>query len=132
MHGSIDPAGPFVLTRDDYDHYPTSHPRFWQLLQAQSLTKTFLFLGFSFTDPNLELVFRLARTHTADIQREHFAIMKKPDDSGDPDRDAKAMRAFEMKIDDFEKAGVHVVVASYTTSTRSSASSSHDADRRSS
>ncbi|MGQ0434365.1 MAG: SIR2 family protein [Microthrixaceae bacterium] len=110
MHGSIDPPGPFVLTRDDYDLYATTHPRFWQLLQAQFLTKTFLFLGFSFTDPNLELVFRLARTHTADIPREHFAIMKKPDDSGDLRRDAKAMRAFELKIDDFEKAGVQVVV----------------------
>ena len=36
--------------------------------------------------------------------------MKKPDDGGDLRRDAKAMRAFELKIDDFEKAGVQVVV----------------------
>lgn len=114
MHGSVDPPGPFILTRDDYDHYPTTHPRFWQLLQAQFLTKTFLFLGFSFTDPNLELVLRLARTHTADIPREHFAIMKEPDDRGDLDGNAKAMRAFQLKIDDLQKAGVHVVVvASY-------------------
>src|SRR5258708_7516734 len=27
MHGSIDPPGPFVLTRDDYELYPTTHPR---------------------------------------------------------------------------------------------------------
>lgn len=40
MHGSIDPPGPLILTRDDYEQYPTTHPRFWQLLQAQFLTKT--------------------------------------------------------------------------------------------
>ena len=82
MHGSIEPPGPLVLTRNDYEQYPTTHPRFWQLPQAQFLTQTFLFLGFSFTDPNLELVFRLARTHTPDTPREHFAIMKEPDGSG--------------------------------------------------
>ena len=67
MHGSIDPPSQIVLTRDDYDRYPDTHPRFWQLLQAQFLTKTFLFLGFGFTDPNLDVVFKLVRLHTADV-----------------------------------------------------------------
>ena len=110
MHGSIDPAGPLILTRTDYENYPNTHPRFWQLLQAQFLTKTFLFLGFSFTDPNLELVFKLVRTLTSGIRRDHFAIMKSPDPTGDSDVDAKTRAAFDLKIADLENVGVHVVV----------------------
>lgn len=59
MHGSIHRGDsgfqvPLVIARDDYERYSTTNPRFWQLLQAEFLTKSFLFLGFSFTDPNLE------------------------------------------------------------------------------
>jgi hypothetical protein len=110
MHGSIDPPGPIVLTRDDYERYPTTHPRFWQLLQAQFLTETFLFLGFGFTDPNLELVFKLVRLHTPDIKREHFAIMKGPDDAKTPALTEERRRLFQMRVSELQRVGVDVVV----------------------
>ena len=106
MHGSVTQTGSAVLTRDDYDRYPDQHPRFWHLLRAQVLTTSFLFLGFGFSDPNLELVFQLVRLRTADIKREHFTIMKRPE-SDDPDADH---RLFELRIGELGRAGVHVVV----------------------
>lgn len=102
MHGSLEPPGSLVLTRDDYERYPTSHPRFWALLQAQFLTKSFLFLGLSFTDPNLEVVFRLVRLHARESPREHFAVLKRPG-TGD-------QRLFDLRVQDLGRVGVHVLV----------------------
>jgi len=103
IHGSIDPPGPIVLTRDDYERYPTTHPRFWHLLQAQFLTKSFLFLGFGFTDPNLDIVFKLVRLSAADVKREHFTIMKQPDTDAE-------RRLFQLKAGELGRVGVGVVV----------------------
>jgi hypothetical protein len=106
MHGSVTKPESVVLTRDDYDRYPDQRTRFWHLLRAQVLTTNFLFLGFGFSDPNLELVFKLVRLRTADIPREHFTIMKRPvDHESESDR-----RLFELRIKELGRAGVRVVV----------------------
>lgn len=109
MHGSIRPgeSGPvggpqqLVLSRDDFDEYPTRHPRFAKLLEAHFLTKSFLFLGFSLKDPNFEAALKLARLSTPDRQVEHFALVR-PDSSTDP-------KVFEYWCKDLARAGVHVV-----------------------
>ncbi len=111
MHGSLDPPSRMlVLTRDDYEEYPRTHPRFWTLLQAQFLTRSFLFVGFSFTDPNMEVVFRLVRLHASDAQREHFAVLKRPDPTGQPGEDAQVSRLFELRVKDLNRVGVQVLV----------------------
>lgn len=110
MHGSLDPPSAIVLTRDDYEQYPWTHPRFWALLQAQFLTRSFLFLGFSFTDPNMEVVFRLVRVHASDAQREHFAVLRQPDGTGDPGADAQVQKLFELRVKDLNRVGVQVLV----------------------
>lgn len=110
MHGSLKPPSPIVITRDDYERYPSTHTRFWALLQAQFLTRSFLFLGFSFTDPNIEVVFRLVRLHAADAQREHFAVLKRPESSGSSAEDAQANRLFELRVKDLDRVGVRVLV----------------------
>lgn len=107
MHGSLDPPGEIVLTRDDYETYPVTHPRFWRLLQAHFLTRTFLFLGIGFADPNLELVFKMVRLFTADVTREHFAIVRRPSaDSGT----AETGKLFDLRMNELERVGVNVVV----------------------
>ncbi len=104
MHGSLDPPGEIVLTRDDYETYPITHPRFWKLLQAHFLTKTFLFLGIGFSDPNLELVFKMVRLFTADIKREHFAVVRRDGTTGE-----KA-KLFDLRMNELERVGVNVLV----------------------
>jgi len=110
MHGSLNPPGELVLTRDDYERYPWDRPRFWALLQAQFLTRSFLFLGFSFTDPNMEVVFRLVRLHASDVHREHFAVLKRPGATGNPTEDDRARRLFDLRVGDLDRVGVHVGV----------------------
>lgn len=110
MHGSLVPPSDIVITRNDYEQYPWTHPRFWALLQAQFLTRSFLFIGFSFTDPNMEVVFRLVRLHATDVHREHFAVLKRPDGTGRPDEDDQAQRLFDLRVGDLDRVGVQVVV----------------------
>lgn len=107
MHGSIragtsEPVGGFcqmVLSRADYDRYEMTHPRLWRLLQAQFLTSSFCFLGFSMTDPNFEAVFRIARLATPRLMMQHYAVMKRPDDD----------RLFDLKAVDLRRSGIELV-----------------------
>lgn len=102
MHGSLTSADPpLIVTRDEYIRYPDSHKRFWALLQASFLTKSFLFIGFSFDDPNFDQVFQTIRRARYDIHREHFAVMREPPD----ERDRKL---FELRLKDLEAIGINV------------------------
>ena len=112
MHGSIphganEPIGgrdQLVLSRRDYERYEWTHPRLWRLLQAQFLTSSFLFLGFSMTDPNFGAVFKIARLATADKLMPHYAIMKRSDGDG----------MFDFRAGDLRQAGVELIeIADY-------------------
>lgn len=107
MHGHIEQTttvdeliqNPVVLCRDNYDRYPENNPRFWRLLQAHFLTTSFLFVGFSLSDPNFESVFRIART-VSDVKRPHFALLK---------TDPTNQRQFELRAEDLKSSGINVV-----------------------
>lgn len=108
MHGSIERGSQppvdgdlqFVLTRDDFDQYPSRHPRFWRLFQAQFLTKSFLFLGFSLSDPNFEAVLKLARLVTPDKQMDHYALLK---------REPESEVISDLRAADLKRSGVEVI-----------------------
>ena len=102
MHGSLCRANtPLIIARDQYDQYPHTHQRFWALLQATFLTKSFLFLGFSFEDPNFKQVFKAARLAQDDVRRQHFALIKKP-------KDQIAASRFEHWCNDLMNIGITV------------------------
>ena len=108
MHGSIpsgatEPVGgrdQLVLSRNDYERYEQTHPRLWRLLQAQFLTSSFLFLGFSMIDPNFGAVFKIARLVTASKLMPHYAIMK---------RDSADDGMFDLRSNDLGQAGVELI-----------------------
>ncbi|WP_084260269.1 SIR2 family protein [Mycobacterium avium] len=108
MHGSIggNPPGwvvPPVITRTDYERYEADHQRMWTVLRASYLSRVMLFLGFSFTDPNVEILLRLARTLGTAAEDRHIAVIKHPGvDAGD---DA---RLHELRMADLENSGVRV------------------------
>lgn len=106
MHGSLDGQGgwaaPPVITRQDYERYEVTHPRMWAALTATFLTRSFLFLGFSFADPNVDILLRLARTRLELGGPEHFTVVRRPD--SDSDRDL-----FPHRVRDLERSGVAVL-----------------------
>src|SRR5699024_1587520 len=57
MHGDVENPNNAVLTRDDYERYGiTERVLFKDVLEGHLITNTFLFLGFSFTDPNFNFI----------------------------------------------------------------------------
>jgi hypothetical protein len=110
MHGGISldrPTAvwdePPVITRSDFETYEDRHRRLWALLRASYLSKTLLFLGFSFSDPNIEILQRLARRHGTAARDRHVTVMKRPDESQPDD-----LRRHSLRVRDLEASGVRV------------------------
>ncbi|MFY9222917.1 MAG: SIR2 family protein [Blastocatellia bacterium] len=79
MHGDIDHPNEAILTKDDYESYHIKMAPFVTALSGDLVSKTFLFVGFSFTDPNLDYIFsRIRITYTTDLRR-HYCFLKKVD-----------------------------------------------------
>jgi len=77
MHGDIEHPTEAVLSKDDYESYHLTHTPFITALSGDLVEKTFLFLGFSFTDPNLDFILSRIRSTFSRDQRQHFALAKK-------------------------------------------------------
>ncbi len=78
MHGDVDHPQDAILTRNDYESYSYRHPGFVNALIGDLTGKTFLFLGFSFTDPNLDITLSHLRLRYQTSQREHYCVLRKP------------------------------------------------------
>lgn len=77
MHGDLTDPAQMVITRDDFEKYARDHGPFLTALQSDLIGRTFLFLGFSVTDPNLEFVLGQLRGVLGDSQRTHYTIMRR-------------------------------------------------------
>ena len=53
IHGDIDEPNKAIITKDDYELFEKTHKLFTTALQADLISKTFVFIGYSFNDPNL-------------------------------------------------------------------------------
>ena len=77
MHGDASHAHDAIITRDDYEKYFRTHEPFVTALQGDLTTKTFLFIGFSFSDPNLDYVLSRIRLNFKDNANAHYCILKR-------------------------------------------------------
>ncbi|WP_064572932.1 SIR2 family protein [Cupriavidus gilardii] len=77
MHGDVDHPNEAVLLKDDYENYHLKRGAYLNALSGDLVSKTFLFLGFSFTDPNLDYVLSRIRITFRENQRRHFCIFKR-------------------------------------------------------
>lgn len=78
MHGTVQDAPNVVIARDDYDLYRKRRPAFLTHLASELVSKRFLFLGLSFTDPNLLALFSWLREHFSISLPLHYGILKRP------------------------------------------------------
>lgn len=77
MHGCVTQPDEAVITKDDYEGYDRKRSLFSDSFKGDLIEKTFLFLGFSFIDPNIEQIFARVRTLLGTNQREHFCVMRR-------------------------------------------------------
>jgi len=81
MNGDVASPNNAVIAKDDYDTYLQKRGPFITALAGELVSKTFLFLGFSFTDPNLDHVLRRIRSEMGTSQRTHYCILRKEQES---------------------------------------------------
>lgn len=76
MHGDVDMPSEAVLTRVDYEKYHVDKQPFINALTGDITSKTFLFLGFSFSDPNIDYILSRVRIAYDENQRMHHCILR--------------------------------------------------------
>lgn len=101
MHGDVNHAADAVLTKEQYETYHRSHEAFITALCAELASKTFLFIGFSFTDPNLDYVLSRLNHVFADAGKQHYCFVKEESAATDPD--GYKRRRQQLRINDLKR-----------------------------
>ena len=117
MHGDIDHPDDAVLTKDDYERYELTRGQYVTALSGDLVAKMFLFLGFSFTDPNLDYILSRVRVSLHGRPRDHYCIFKKIARRAYPDDDSFKYAEIkqQLAINDLKRFGVQtLLVDEYT------------------
>lgn len=112
MHGDIDHPAEAVISKDDYESYPLKMGAFLSALRGDLVEKTFLFVGFSFTDPNIDYILSRVRVQYEQHQRHHYCIQRAVSKAdGETDEAFKHRRLKQdYFIKDLKRFGVQTVL----------------------
>jgi tetratricopeptide (TPR) repeat protein len=77
MHGDVSIPHETILTKQDFENYFEHRAAFLNILIAQLITKTFVFIGISFNDPNIMYVLDKVYELLESGQRRHWYFIKK-------------------------------------------------------
>lgn len=83
IHGSIDKLPTVVLTRDDYAQARIERKRIYQHLQFDIEQATYLFVGFSLSDPNINILLDDARLETRGTLPPSYTVQGRRDRATD-------------------------------------------------
>jgi len=112
MHGDVRNPSEAVITKDDYETYNQKRPLFTTALQGDLISKTFLFIGFSFEDPNLEYILSRIKVLLGENTRTHYCFLKKvilADFSNEDEYKYAAIKQ-ELKVNDLRRYGIEAVI----------------------
>ncbi len=114
MHGDASDPANAVVTKDDYETYlATSRGElFATALKGDLVTKTFLFLGFSFDDPNMSYVLSRIRVLLGTNRRDHYSLMRRVqriDFQSDAEY-AYAKTKQDLQVEDLKRYGILAVL----------------------
>ena len=112
MHGDISQPENAVITKDDYESYNTNRQLFTTTLQGDLISKTFLFIGISFNDPNLDYILSRIRVLLGENTREHYAFFKKIKESDYPSTEEYQYASIkqELKLKDLKRYSINAVL----------------------
>ncbi|HEY3295660.1 MAG TPA: SIR2 family protein [bacterium] len=115
MHGDVLLPNEAVLTKDDYERYEQTRGAYSIRLRSDLITQTFLFLGFSFDDPNIEYILSRVRLLLEKDVPPHYCLMRAPQLPAQPSAEeiAKydyARTKLALRIDDLKRFGIQTVL----------------------
>ena len=120
MHGDKDTPDEAVLIKDDYETYNDKKELFSTALRGDLLSRTFLFIGFSFDDPNLDYILGRIKILLKDNTPTHYCFFKEilerefnnsaktPKENNEDYLYARIKQ--ELKIQDLVRYGIHAVM----------------------
>ncbi len=112
MHGDYLNASDCVIIKDDYECYNDTRQLFSTTLQGDLVSKTFLFIGFSFEDPNLKYILSRIRVLLDKNRRTHYLFLKKLKRT-DFDENADyiyAQNKQELRMHDMLRYGIETIL----------------------
>jgi Sir2- and TIR-associating SLOG family/SIR2-like domain len=114
MHGDAKFLEDAVLSKDQYEIYDRDREAFSIALRGDFVSKTFLFLGFSFSDPNIDYLLSRIRLMMTDEIQTHYCIMRWSQKKGDEPEDIAEYRhdrrRQELMIGDLRRYGIEAIM----------------------
>ncbi|MBS9987704.1 SIR2 family protein [Vibrio alginolyticus] len=112
MHGDVEHPNDAVLTKDDYEKYHVKMDQYLSSLKGDLISKTFIFIGFSFTDPNLDYILSRVRVAYDKNQRRHYCFIRKiQQDKDETDADFEyRLRKQELFIADLNRFNIKTIM----------------------
>lgn len=112
MHGDVDMPDEAVLTKDDFASFERNRGLFSTQLRGHLISRSFLFLGYSFSDPNMDYILARIRAELGTSVRNHYCVMRKVVKEGtmtDADFDYQK-RLLTLRIEDLQNYGIQTLL----------------------
>ena len=113
MHGDVSCPEETVILKDDYENYFNSRRGYVTTLKGHLLSKTFLFVGYRFADPDINNILSWIRQLSDGTKRNHYWITKRVSES---DEDYQYLLGKQdLIINDLTRYGIEtILVDSYS------------------
>lgn len=109
MHGDKESPNEAVLTKEDYEAYDDTREMFTIALKGDLTTKTFLFLGISFADPNIMYLLSRVRQLAGRDGRTHYCLLKRPESDG-TEPSAYQVKRFQHWVADLKRYNIQPII----------------------
>lgn len=103
MHGHCEAPADIVLLKEDYEMYARKHKVFNERFASELMEKTFLFLGFSLKDPNINRILAEVKADMGKAARQHYALIRKESED-------RGKRRQECFVKDMKRLCVDVIL----------------------
>ncbi len=102
MHGDIETVSETVITKHEYEDYNKKRELFSNAFKSDYVSRTFLFIGFSFTDPNLDYLISRIRTTLGQNMKPDYYFIKR-------ESNPRAQRRQELRANSLKKYGLNAI-----------------------
>lgn len=111
MHGDVNHPANAVLTKEDYELYEYHRPLFRTALKGDLVSKVFLFIGFSFEDPNLDYILGQIHSLLGERVPNHYCFFKRVQENefDDPAEYGYCKARQDMQEENLRNYGIQTV-----------------------
>jgi hypothetical protein len=117
IHGSIDNTATVVLTRDDYARARIARKRIYEHLKFDIEQATYLFVGFSLSDPNINILLDDARIETGGAMPPAYTVQGRYDPATDEYYRSMGVNVVWIDTWDYLPSFLHAVNPKYDLQT---------------